>query len=440
MWHHVLTLSAIIIWNRSHKKCKINIQKLAWLFHFSTIRQVHDFSSPRWWICRTSTDGSPIDAKKQVIFRSHSHPPCFFPASCDAVAPAGVVHELSVADEASELQLQLRPGGGASLAGSAATSPAASPRAPRKDFSILKSGGTFRARHPPAVTFNVENEEDSDDDGQITFSVRPHRTQTAHYRAPQPAVSSSPRGEPPALRSRPSSLLVAAEDAPDAHLYVRSKSVEDSTKTGSPVVDLKRKNLRKTVEILRKVSSAERLSRLKDKIMRGSSGSRDRSPAREEGSDDESAPLVTSAPSSPAANLSRGSGSSATSQSPSPQALGVEIGDRSQQDASAASDVSPRSDITELESPRTADFDVLPQSKSDEERGGGCARVERADSGGSVSNMVEPYNMRLLSRGASDARYLWRQDALESGPPWPWDEPDSAVWHEIRFRFPETPV
>lgn len=332
-----------------------------------------------------------------------------------------------VADEASELQLQLRPGGGASLAGSAATSPAASPRAPRKDFSILKSGGNFRARHPPAVTFNVENEENSDDDGQITFSARPHRAQTAHYRPPQPTVSASPRGEPPAVRTRPSSLLVAAEDAPDSHLHVRSKSVEDSTKTGSPVVDLRRKNLRKTAEILRKVSSAERLSRLKDKIMRGSSGSRDRSPAREEASDDESAPLVASVPSSPATNLSRGSSLSVASQSPPPQTLGVDIGDRSIQDVSATSDISPRSDLTELESPRTADFDVLPEGKSDEDRGGGCTRVERANSGGSVSNMMEPYNMRLLSRGATDARYLWRQDALESGPPWPWDEPDSAV-------------
>ncbi|XP_026329834.1 kinase D-interacting substrate of 220 kDa B isoform X4 [Hyposmocoma kahamanoa] len=330
-------------------------------------------------------------------------------------------------DEASELQLQLRPGGGASLAGSAATSPAASPRAPRKDFSILKSGSAFRARHPPAVTFNVENEEDSDDEGQITFSVRPHPAQTAHYRAPQPALSTAPRNELPTSRSRPSSLLVASEDTPDSHLYVRSMSVEDSTKTDSPIVDLKRKNLRKTAELLRKVSSAERLSRLKDKIIRGSSGSRDRSPAREEGSDDESVPLVASVPSSPATNLSRGSGSSFASQSPPPQALGVEIGDRSLQDVSANSDVSPRSDLTELESPRTADFDVLPEGKSDEERGGACARVERVDSSGSVSNMVEPYNMRLLSRGASDARYLWRQDALESGPPWPWDEPDSAV-------------
>lgn len=335
------------------------------------------------------------------------------------------MHGLSVSDEESELQLQLRPGGGTSLAGSEAASPAASPRAPRKDFSILKSGGSFRARHPPAVTFNVENEQESDDESPITFSARPHRTQFAHYRAPQPAPPPTSHGG--ALRSRPSSLLVAAEDAPDSRLSVRSKSVEDSTKTGSPVVDLKLKNLRKTAEILRKASSAERLSRLKDKIMRGGSGSRDRSPAREEGSDDESAPLVASAPSSPAANLSRGSGSSGASQSPPPRTLGVEIGDRSLQDVSAGSDFSPRSDLTELESPRTADFDVLPEGKSDDERNGGCARVERVDSGGSVSNMVEPYNMRLLSRGASEARYLWRQDAFESGPPWPWDEPDSAV-------------
>lgn len=340
------------------------------------------------------------------------------------VAPSDVVHDVSVADEEIELQLQLRPGGGASLAGSAATSPGTSPRAPRKDFSILKSGGSFRSRHPPAVTFNVENEEESEDEGQITFSARPHRTQSAHYRAPQTALPPTPHGG--ALRSRPSSLLVAGDDAPDSRLSVRSKSVEDSTKTGSPVVDLK-KNLRKTAEILRKVSSAERLSRLKDKIMRGSSGSRDRSPTREEGSDDESAPLVASTLNSPAANQSRGSGSSGASQSPPPRMLGVEIGDRSLQDVSASSDFSPRSDLTDLESPRTADFDVLPEGKSDDERNGACARIERVDSGGSVSNMVEPYNMRLLSRGSTEARYLWRQDAIDSGPPWPWDEPDSAV-------------
>lgn len=295
---------------------------------------------------------------------------------------------MSVSDEESELQL--RP----SLAGSAAASPAGSPRALRRDPSILK--GSLRRRppgDPPAVTFNVENEEDSDD-GQITFSARPR---------------------PGAPRSRPSSLLVAPEDAPDARLAVRSKSVEDSTGTDSPVVDPKLRSLRRTAEILRKVSSAERLTRLRDKIMRGS-GSRERSPAREEGSDDESAPLVASAP------ASAGSSPGAAARR-APPSLAVEC---SLQDGTASSDFSPRSDVTELESPHAADPDVPPAGKADEERAGG-GRVPRVDSGGSVGNMVEPYNMRLLARGASDTRALWRQDALDPGPPWPWDEPDSAV-------------
>lgn len=302
-----------------------------------------------------------------------------------------------VSDEESSLQLRL---GGSSAASSAAPSPASSPPAPRRDPSILKPVGSFRTRRdPPAVTFNVENEEDSDD-GQITFSARP-----------RPAA---PRRPPPAPRSRPSSLLVAPDDAPDARLTVRSKSVEDSSKTGSPIVDLKLKSLRKTAEILKKVSSAERLSRLKDKIMR-TSGSRDRSPAREE-SDDESAPLVAVA--------------SAPATAPgSPRPLALECGDRDRDvTASTDADVSPRSDLTELESPRAAaDFDLMPEGKSDEERA--PARLQaRADSAVSLSNMVEPYNMRLLAHGTSDsARALWRQDALDSGPPWPWDEPDSAV-------------
>ncbi|XP_049867259.1 kinase D-interacting substrate of 220 kDa B isoform X3 [Pectinophora gossypiella] len=324
--------------------------------------------------------------------------------------------------EEDELQLQPRPH-------SAAASPSGSPRAARRDPSILKrdGGGSFRARRvagdPPAVTFNVENEEDSDDDGHITFSARPRPAPAVHYRAPPAA-----RAHPPPPRDRPSSLLVAPDDAPDCRLSVRSKSVEDSTKTGSPIIDLKLKNLRKTAEILKKVSSAERLSRLKDKIMRGG-GSRDRSPAREESSDDESAPLV----SAPAGSAGRGGGSSPPDAAPrSPPGeraheLGIECGDRSLQDITTSTDFSPRSDLTDLESPRAADFDLLPERKNEEERETGHVRMERVESDASVSNMVEPYNMRLLSRGASDARSLWRQDALDAGPPWPWEEPDSAV-------------
>lgn len=178
-----------------------------------------------------------------------------------------------------------------------------------------------------------------------------------------------------------------------------------------PPLDHKLTGIRKTADMLKKVSSAETLTRLKDKIMaRGGGGgaSRDRSPPRDEpASDSESAPLVASAG--------------------SPAPIRVECGDRSLPDASG-SDFSPRSDMTELESPRegATAFDLLPEGKGESERGGG-ARLARDDSAASLSNMVEPYNMRLLSRGASDARALWRQDALDSGPPWPWDEPDSAV-------------
>lgn len=275
--------------------------------------------------------------------------------------------------------------------------------APR-DAPILKSAGSFRSRRaladPPAVTFNVENEEDSDD-GHITFSARPAAR-------PPPAVATAPSPPPPRRpRSRPSSLLVA-RDEPDApaRLAARSRSVEDSTRTGSPVVDLKLRNLRRTADILRKVSSAERLTRLKDKIMRGG-GSRERSPARDEPapSDDESAPLVSPG-------------------GASPRPLGVECG----RSAPGSAEPSPRSDLTELESPRPADFDLLPAGKGGGGRDSPRPRAARHDSGSSISNMVEPYNMRLLAHGTSDScRALWRQDALDAGPPWPWDEPDSAV-------------
>lgn len=318
---------------------------------------------------------------------------------------------MSVSDEESSLQLRL----GEAVSNSAAPSPAGSPRVPRRDPSILKGGGSFRRRgEPPAVTFNVENERDSDDDGQITFSARPRAS--AHYRA-------SPIPSPP--RSRPSSLLVASEDALDAsRLAAHSRSVEDSSRAGaggSPIVDLKLRGLRKTAAILRKVSSAERLTRLKDKIMRGG-GSRERSPARDEPfSDDESQPLV-----SPAARVAPGGEPTAT-------VLGVECGST---EAPGSAELSPRSDLTELESPREphAALDLLPEGKRDEsERGGGVGsgsgvRVPRQESSASLGNMVEPYNMRLLAHGTSEgARALWRQNAMDSVPPWPWDEPDSPV-------------
>uniref|UniRef100_A0A2A4JWT6 Uncharacterized protein n=1 Tax=Heliothis virescens TaxID=7102 RepID=A0A2A4JWT6_HELVI len=107
----------------------------------------------------------------------------------------------------------------------------------------------------------------------------------------------------------------------------------------------------------------------------------------------------------------------------------VENEDDSDDDGQITAELSPRSDVTELESPRDvgAAFDLLPGDKGagGEARGG---RLRRADSSGSLGNMVEPYNLRLLAHGTVDsARALWRQDALDAGPPWPWDEPDSAV-------------
>lgn len=259
----------------------------------------------------------------------------------------------------------------------------------------------------------MENEQDSDDDGQITFSVRPRHTTRVQ----------DERRAAPAPRSRPSSLLV--EDAPAAGLQARSLSVDDSKCTGSPVVDIKLRGLRRTAEILRKVSSAERLTRLRDKIMSRGSGSRERSPARDEPSDDESAPLVspTGAPGqlSPAPLGSPGQLAPASLSSPGPTSEASTVAGAT----CGSADLSPRSDVTELESPHDvgAAFDLLPGDK-----GARPARLQRVDSGASLGNMVEPYNMRLLAHGTVDsARALWRQDALDAGPPWPWDEPDSAV-------------
>ncbi|XP_022819327.1 kinase D-interacting substrate of 220 kDa isoform X2 [Spodoptera litura] len=310
-------------------------------------------------------------------------------------------------DEESVLQLRV---GASSVCGT----PAGSPRPLRRDPSILKGGGSFRARRvtgdPPAVTFNVEHEDDSDSDGQITFSARPRTAR----------LDDVPRRAAPAPRSRPSSLLVAPEDAVDvAGLAARSLSVEDSTRTGSPIVDLKLRGLRRTAEILRKVSSAERLSRLKDKIMSRGGGSRERSPARDEPSDDESAPLVS--PGCAPLPVPVAIGSPGPSSETSTLAGAAENGSAS---------LSPRSDVTDLESPRDVGntFDLLPGDKSTAstaERGVRVdGRLERAGSSASVGNMVEPYNMRLLGEAG---RALWRQDALDAGPPWPWDEPDSAV-------------
>ncbi|XP_050680910.1 uncharacterized protein LOC126976568 [Leptidea sinapis] len=288
---------------------------------------------------------------------------------------------------------------GASWAGSVPPSPGPSPRA---------KGGSLRARRfahdPPVVTFKVENEEDSDE-GHITFSA-PARSRRA--------------------ASRPSSLLLA-DDAPDlADLSSRSKSVEDSIRNSSPVVDLKLRNLRRTADMIRKVGSAERLSRFKDKIL-SLNGSRERSPPDDGAalSDDESMPLVTSPAVSAASDLLASSASSAHCRT----TLGVECGDRSLQDITASSDFSPRSDLTDLESPRgSTDFDLLPESKHATTPLKPKVGMVREESDGSISNMVEPYNMRLFAHGTSEGlRSLWRQDALDSGPPWPWDEPDSAV-------------
>ncbi|CAH2073754.1 unnamed protein product, partial [Iphiclides podalirius] len=345
---------------------------------------------------------------------------------------------VSLLDEESEVQVRLARSG-ASWAGGLSAG-GGSPRASRRDPSILK-GGSFRARRhaeAPAVTFNVENEEDSDE-GQITFSARPRPAVQYRAQAHEP---------PRAPRTRPSSLLVAGEEAPEAEerLSARSRSVEDSTKTDSPIVDLKLRSLKRTAEILKKVGSAEGLTRLKDKIMSRGNGSRERSPPRDEpGSDDESAPLVSSpttvatvselhrrsASSSSSSPLDLASNSRTYPTSPTKKMIGIECRDRSLQDVTASTDFSPRSDITDLESPRegTTEFDHLPECKSTDGKSLTKARVDRVDSGSSLSNMVEPYNMYLLSHGTSEnSRALWRQNALDSGPPWPWDdEPDSAV-------------
>lgn len=253
---------------------------------------------------------------------------------------------LPVADEESELQLRAPP----------------SPPPARRDPSILKGSGSVRRRQqqtpapapalPPAVTFNVECE-GSDDEGQITFSAR--------GRAPRPASLTVQRASPPPA--------------------ARSLSAEDPTRAAaaSPL------RVNKSAGALRSIGSAERLSRLKDKLVsRGGGGSDERSPERF--SDDESAPLVAGAR------------------------------DRWREPLASA-ELSPRSDSTGDGSA----FDLLPDDKGARgaARGGGGG-LARADSDSSLGNMVEPYNLRLL------AARLWRQDALDA-PPWPGPDTDSAV-------------
>lgn len=201
----------------------------------------------------------------------------------------------------------------------------------------------------------------------------------------EPPARARPRRAP--ARPRPSSLRLADERArPPA----RSHSVEGSARSGSPGLDLR----------ARPSGSAERLVRLRD-LVGARAPSRDRSPPRDEpASDDESAPLVSSPP-SPA--LAR--------------PAGVECS--SPRSAPASADFSPSSDV---ESPRgsAADFDLLPEGK-------GWGRAARARAGGGAGERdAEPYGLRLLARGTSEGlRSLWRQDALDSDPPWL--EPDSAV-------------
>ncbi|XP_061383302.1 kinase D-interacting substrate of 220 kDa B isoform X2 [Danaus plexippus] len=261
------------------------------------------------------------------------------------------------------------------------------------------AGAPATADRTPAVSFRVE----SDDDGHVSFTCRPRSRR------------------PP--RARPSSLRLS--DEPTPRLAARSLSVEDSRSAPTSNV------ASRTADSLRHVSSAERLTRLKDEIM-----SRDRSPPLVDGpaSDDESAPLVSSPPSTPAAP----STASPPAGSPSPsrtepvgaRSLNVDCVDRSSQEMTASTDFSPRSDLTEAESLRgsAGDLELLPGGRS--VNGSSRRGLTRSGSDASLSLSVEPYNMRVLSRGVTDgSRGLWRQDALdsiESAPPWPL-EPDSAV-------------
>lgn len=203
----------------------------------------------------------------------------------------------------------------------------------------------------PAVTFKVEREV-SDDEEQITFSARP--------RAPRPTSLTVHRG--------PERSLSAEDPSRTSLLEPRPASVKRPAK-------------------LRKAGSAERLCRLKDKLMsRGGGCSRDRS------SDEEAAPLV------------------------------VRVGGAcSPQDPSPSVELSPRSDAGS----EGCAFDLLPEGKG-RAGGYGGGGLPRQDSDASLGNMVEPYNLRLLARGASEALRLWRQDALDA-PPWPSHESDSAV-------------
>ncbi|CAH0720937.1 unnamed protein product, partial [Brenthis ino] len=198
----------------------------------------------------------------------------------------------------------------------------------------------------------------------VSFSVEDeeHVTFAARPR-PRRAARAAPR---------PSSLRL--DEAPRAApAPARSLSVEDSS--------------------LSPARPAERLAWLKDKFTRAPPAHAAR-PARPS-SDDECAPLVAS----PAAPANAGAA-----------ALECDLSYNAGTEGTASTDFSPRSDASDADSLRdSVDFDLLPESK------GG-----RAGSDGSLSNMVEPYNLRLLARGS-----LWRQDALDCDPPW--HEPDSAV-------------
>ncbi|CAH2086366.1 unnamed protein product [Euphydryas editha] len=229
----------------------------------------------------------------------------------------------------------------------------------------------------PTVSFSVESEE--------------------------PPARPRPRRAP--LRPRPSSLRLA-DEARAARPPARSLSVEGSARSGSPGLDLRPRGLRRP-DVPRAAGSAERLALLRDLLV-AHAPSRDRSPPRDEpASDDESAPLVSSPPSA-----------AASPPSPRRAPAGGECG--SPRAAPASADLSPPSDS---ESPRcsAANFDLLPEGK-----GGG--RAARARPGGEPSerDAAEPYGMRLLAHGTAEGlRALWRQDALDSDPPWL--EPDSAV-------------
>lgn len=197
---------------------------------------------------------------------------------------------------------------------------------------LLKAGSIRRrpVTDPPIVTFNVENEEDSDD-SQITFTAQPPRTHTLTVESP-------------------------------AHTTYTIEENSFSNAVSPPLLDLKLRNLKRN-DVMRKVNSSERLTRLKERIM----SSPVRNNAGAEGVESEEwTPLVSGA-----------------------------------------------------RSPQQPDLDLLPESKW----GGG----ERRRSSSDLAAASEPFSMRVLSRGASDLSRLSRQDALDAPPPWQYDDPDSAV-------------